>query len=133
VHSHGQGLETSLAQIIADELDVPMKDVRIVFGDTTQAPYGTGTYASRAATLGGGAAILAAGEVREKARRIAAHLLETDAGVLVSDHLAGLCACIRRSPRDPTLRADKFTRWLLTRPAYLRPIQLRVTYLKSSG
>lgn len=79
VHSHGQGLETSLAQIIADELDVPMKDVRIVFGDTAQAPYGTGTYASRAATLGGGAAILAAGEVREKARRIAAHLLETDA------------------------------------------------------
>jgi aerobic carbon-monoxide dehydrogenase large subunit len=79
VHSHGQGLETSLAQIIADELDVPMKDVRIVFGDTAQSPYGTGTYASRAATLGGGAAILAAGEVREKARRIAAHLLETDA------------------------------------------------------
>jgi carbon-monoxide dehydrogenase large subunit len=46
---------------------------------TAQAPYGTGTYASRAATLGGGAAILAAGEVRERARRIAAHLLETDA------------------------------------------------------
>jgi len=78
VHSHGQGLETSLAQVVADELDVPMEDVRIVYGDTAQAPYGTGTYASRAATLGGGAAMLAARDVREKARRIAAHLLETD-------------------------------------------------------
>jgi carbon-monoxide dehydrogenase large subunit len=85
IHSHGQGLETSLAQIIADELDVPMKDVRIVYGDTAQAPYGTGTYASRAATLGGGAAILAAGELREKARRIAAHLLETEP----ADNVAG--------------------------------------------
>ena len=79
VHSHGQGLETSLAQIIANELGVPMKNVRIVYGDTALAPYGTGTYASRAATLGGGAAILAARDLRDKARRIAIHLLETDA------------------------------------------------------
>ncbi|MGH7931850.1 MAG: xanthine dehydrogenase family protein molybdopterin-binding subunit, partial [Candidatus Binataceae bacterium] len=77
VHSHGQGLETSLAQVIADELDVPLEDVRIVYGDTAQVPYGTGSYASRAATLGGGAAILASRDLRNKARRIAAHLLET--------------------------------------------------------
>jgi carbon-monoxide dehydrogenase large subunit len=76
--SHGQGLETALAQVVADELEVPLEDVRVRFGDTAFAPYGTGSYASRGAVLGGGAAILAARAIRDKARRIAAHLLETD-------------------------------------------------------
>jgi aerobic carbon-monoxide dehydrogenase large subunit len=76
--SHGQGLETTLAQVVADELEVPLKDVRVRFGDTAFTPYGTGSYASRGAVLGGGAATLAARAVRDKARRIAAHLLETD-------------------------------------------------------
>lgn len=78
VASHGQGLETALAQVVADELEVPLEDVRVRFGDTAFAPYGTGSYASRGAVLGGGAAILAARAIRDKARRIAAHLLETD-------------------------------------------------------
>jgi len=77
VASHGQGLETALAQIVADELDVPLEDVRVMYGDTSFAPYGTGSYASRGAVLGGGAAILAARALREKIDRIAAHLLET--------------------------------------------------------
>jgi carbon-monoxide dehydrogenase large subunit len=77
VASHGQGLETALAQVVADELDVPLEDVRVMYGDTAFAPYGTGSYASRGAVMGGGAAILAARALREKANRIAAHLLET--------------------------------------------------------
>jgi aerobic carbon-monoxide dehydrogenase large subunit len=78
VASHGQGLETALAQVIADELEVLLEDVRVRFGDTAFTPYGTGSYASRGAVLGGGAAILTARAIRDKARRIAAHLLETD-------------------------------------------------------
>ncbi|MBI4608718.1 MAG: xanthine dehydrogenase family protein [Candidatus Rokubacteria bacterium] len=83
IASHGQGLETSLAQVVADELGVPLEDVRVVHGDTALAPYGTGTYASRSAVLGGGAGILAARAVREKALTIAAHLLEADPADLV--------------------------------------------------
>ncbi len=74
----GQGNETTLAQVIADELGVPMDDVRVVCGDTAIAPHGTGTYASRSAVLAGGAAILAGREIRAKALTIAAHLLEAN-------------------------------------------------------
>jgi carbon-monoxide dehydrogenase large subunit len=83
VASHGQGLETSLAQVVAEELGVPLAAVRVLHGDTALSPYGTGTYASRSAVLGGGAAILAARAVREQAQRIAAHLLEADAADVV--------------------------------------------------
>jgi carbon-monoxide dehydrogenase large subunit len=79
---HGQGLETALAQVVADELEVSLEDVRVRFGDTAFTPYGTGSYASRGAVMGGGAAILAARAIRDKARRIAAHLLETDPAAL---------------------------------------------------
>src|SRR5439155_21919394 len=74
--SHGQGHETTLAQVVADELGVKLADVRVVHGDTAQGPVGSGTYASRSAVLGGGAAILAARALREKTLTIAAHLLE---------------------------------------------------------
>jgi len=79
IASHGQGLETTLAQIVADELGTPLEDVRVVHGDSAAAPYGTGTYASRSAVIGGGAGILAARAVKEKALEIAAHLLEAGA------------------------------------------------------
>jgi aerobic carbon-monoxide dehydrogenase large subunit len=78
VASHGQGLETTLAQIVADEVGVPIEDVRVVHGDTDASPYGTGTYASRSLVLAGGAAILAGRSVREKMLVIAGHLLEAD-------------------------------------------------------
>jgi carbon-monoxide dehydrogenase large subunit len=77
IASHGQGLETTLAQIVADELGIALDKVRIVCGDTSFCPYGTGSYASRGAVLGGGAAILASRAVREKADEIARHILET--------------------------------------------------------
>ncbi len=76
IHSHGQGLETTLAQIAADQLGVSLEDVRISFGDTSEVAYGSGTFASRSAVLAGGATDLAAGEIRAKLARIAAHLLE---------------------------------------------------------
>jgi carbon-monoxide dehydrogenase large subunit len=75
-HSHGQGHETSFAQVIADAMMVPMQHVRVVHGDTAEIERGVGTFASRSMTLGGSAAVTAATKVVEKARRIAAHQLE---------------------------------------------------------
>ncbi|MCL8206607.1 MAG: carbon-monoxide dehydrogenase large subunit [Actinomycetia bacterium] len=72
----GQGHETTFAQIIAEELGLSADDVLVEEGDTDTAPYGLGTYASRSTPTAGGAAALAARRVRDKARRIAAHLLE---------------------------------------------------------
>jgi carbon-monoxide dehydrogenase large subunit len=76
VASHGQGLETTLAQVVAQELGVRVADVRIVHGDSAAVTHGTGTYASRSTVLAGGAAILASRAVREKVVKMAAHLLE---------------------------------------------------------
>jgi carbon-monoxide dehydrogenase large subunit len=76
VACHGQGHETSLAQVVAAELGARLEDIRVVHGDTAAGPTGSGTYASRSAVLAGGAAILASREVRDKALRIAAHRLE---------------------------------------------------------
>ncbi|MGA7130317.1 MAG: aerobic carbon-monoxide dehydrogenase large subunit [Chthoniobacterales bacterium] len=74
--SQGQGHETTYAQIVAQELGIPAADVAIEEGDTDTAPYGLGTYASRSTPTSGAAAALAARKVRDKARKIAAHLLE---------------------------------------------------------
>ncbi|SMF58656.1 carbon-monoxide dehydrogenase large subunit [Tistlia consotensis] len=76
IASHGQGLETTLAQVVADELGARLEDIRIVQGDSDAVPNATGTYASRGAVLAGGAAILASRVVREKLLRAAGHLLE---------------------------------------------------------
>lgn len=73
---HGQGGETTLAQIAADALGVSIDEVDVVVGDTLSTPYGNGTYASRGTAVGGGAVLMAARRVLEKARRIAAALLE---------------------------------------------------------
>ena len=74
--SQGQGHETTYAQIVAQELGIPAADVAIEEGDTDTAPYGLGTYASRSTPTSGAAAALAARKIRDKARKIAAHLLE---------------------------------------------------------
>jgi aerobic carbon-monoxide dehydrogenase large subunit len=76
-HSHGQGHETAFAQVIADQMHVPLDQVRVLHGDTAEIERGTGTFASRSMMLGGSAGIAAAMRVEEKARRIAAHQLET--------------------------------------------------------
>ncbi|PSQ19969.1 carbon monoxide dehydrogenase [Halobacteriales archaeon QS_8_69_26] len=73
---HGQGHDTTFAQIVADELGVPYEDVEIAEGDTDEIPQGMGTYGSRSAAVGGSAIATSAGKVVEKARKIAAHQLE---------------------------------------------------------
>ncbi|MBI3457395.1 MAG: molybdopterin-dependent oxidoreductase [Candidatus Rokubacteria bacterium] len=82
---HGQGQETTFAQIVADELGVALEDVAVLHGDTAVVPAGFGTGGSRGACVGGTAVYLAARVVREKARRIAAHLLEAAPGDVVSE------------------------------------------------
>jgi len=91
----GQGHETTLAQVVAAELGARLEDVRVVSGDTAAGPAGTGTYASRSAVIGGGAAILAARALREKALAIGAHLLEVSADDLT---LADSRATVRGAP-----------------------------------
>ncbi len=74
--SQGQGHETTYAQIIAEELGIPMENIQVEEGDTDTAPYGLGTYASRSTPTAGAAAVMAARKLRDKARKIAAYLLE---------------------------------------------------------
>jgi aerobic carbon-monoxide dehydrogenase large subunit len=77
VKTQGQGHETTFAQIVASELGIPYEDVIVQHGDTDNTPYGLGTYASRSTPVGGAATAMVARKLRDKARKIAAHLLET--------------------------------------------------------
>jgi aerobic carbon-monoxide dehydrogenase large subunit len=81
--SQGQGHETTYAQIIAEELGIPASAVQVEEGDTDTAPYGLGTYASRSTPTAGAAGAMAARKIREKAKKIAAHLLEVSEEDLV--------------------------------------------------
>src|SRR5512146_835425 len=74
--SQGQAHETTYAQIVAEELGIPAAHVQVEEGDTDTAPYGLGTYASRSTPTAGAAGAMAARKIRDKARKIAAHLLE---------------------------------------------------------
>jgi len=74
--AHGQGHETAWSQIVADELGVPFEDIRVLHGDTQVSPRGMDTYGSRSLVVGGTALVMACGKVREKARIIAAGMLE---------------------------------------------------------
>ena len=77
-HAHGQGHETTFAQLAADELGLPFEDVEIVHGDTAQVPFGMGTYGSRSAAVGGSAIYTSIQKIKEKGKKIAAHLLEAN-------------------------------------------------------
>jgi aerobic carbon-monoxide dehydrogenase large subunit len=79
VTSQGQGLETTVAQLVAAELTLSVEMVRVVLGDTDATPFGLGAFASRQAVIGGGAVVLAARAVRDKVVQIAAHALEAAA------------------------------------------------------
>jgi carbon-monoxide dehydrogenase large subunit len=79
VKSQGQGHETTFAQIIAQELGIPAEDIEVQEGDTDNTPYGLGTYASRSTPVAGAAAAMIARRLRDKAKEIAAHLLEASA------------------------------------------------------
>lgn len=73
---HGQGLRTTLAQIVADEIGVDPQRIKVIHGDTDTSPYGWGTFASRSLVISGGATLIAARKVRAKLIKIASHLLE---------------------------------------------------------
>ena len=81
--SQGQGHETTYAQIVAEELGIPASQVQVEEGDTDTAPYGLGTYASRSTPTAGAAGAMAARKIRDKAKKIAAHLLECSEDDLV--------------------------------------------------
>ncbi|GIV01110.1 MAG: carbon-monoxide dehydrogenase large subunit [Actinomycetota bacterium] len=76
VQTQGQGHETTFAQIVAEELGIQPEDIKVMHGDTDNTPYGLGTYASRSTPVSGAATAMVARRVREKAAKIAAHLLE---------------------------------------------------------
>jgi carbon-monoxide dehydrogenase large subunit len=88
-HSHGQGHETTFAQVVADELGLPMEAIEIVHGDTDRVPFGLGTYGSRSAAVGGSALVKSAEKIREKVTKIAAHQLEAAVEDMVYDQESG--------------------------------------------
>ncbi len=85
-HSHGQGHETTFAQVVAARLGIPVENVDIVHGDTGRVPFGMGTYGSRSISVGGAAIMRALDKIEAKAKKIAAHLLEaSDADIDFAD------------------------------------------------
>jgi len=103
---HGQGLRTTLAQIIADEIGVEPRMIRVVHGDTDRTPYGFGTFASRSLVIAGGASLLAARKVRVKLAKIASHLLEASADDIVLEAgVAKVAGTDRALPIESLARA----------------------------
>ncbi len=103
---HGQGLRTTLAQIIADEIGIEPRLIRVVHGDTDRTPYGFGTFASRSLVLAGGASLLAARKVRRKLATIASHLLEASADDIVLEAgVAKVAGTDRSLPIETLARA----------------------------
>jgi carbon-monoxide dehydrogenase large subunit len=82
LHNHGQGHETTIAQIAATELGIDAANVAVVWGDTDTVPYGMGTWASRSTVCCGGATVLASRDIKDKVLRLAADMLEADPGDL---------------------------------------------------
>ena len=91
---HGQGHETTFAQLVSDELGVPYDDIEVEHSDTHGAPFGFGTYGSRSLSVGGTAIYKSVGKVREKAIKLAAHMLEAaEADIVLENgkaHVKGL-------------------------------------------
>lgn len=117
--SHGQGHETSYAQLVAGTLGIPLKDIKVVQSDTGRVKTGMGTAGSRSLQIGGTAVQGATDDVLEKAKRLAAHLLEADAGDIQVVHGEGLSvagspgsaipwADLAKAALDPARRPDDF-------------------------
>jgi carbon-monoxide dehydrogenase large subunit len=77
-HSHGQGHETTFAQLVVERLGIPLENIEVVHGDTDRIPFGMGTYGSRSAAVGGSAIYKAVDKIVDKGKKIAAHLLEAN-------------------------------------------------------
>ena len=76
VSPHGQGNETTFSQLVSSELGIPMEDVEVIHGDTDKVQFGIGTFGSRSAAVGGTAVFQSLGKVKDKAKKLAAHMLE---------------------------------------------------------
>ena len=125
-HSHGQGHETTFAQVVASRLGIPIENVEIVHGDTGRVPFGMGTYGSRSLSVGGTAIVKALDKIIAKGKKIAAHLLEAaDADIEFKDGkftVAGTdrSKAVRRGrARPPTCRTT--IRSTSSSPASTRP------------
>ena len=140
VQTQGQGHETTFAQIVAHELGIPPEDVDVIHGDTDSTPYGLGTYGSRSTPVSGAAAALVARKVRDRARIVAAAMLEVSPDDLewVNDgdrapaRPAGSSRATprrgRRSRRSPWRRAARWSCRPAWRPAWTpRPCMTRPT------
>jgi CO/xanthine dehydrogenase Mo-binding subunit len=112
-NSVGQGIATALSQIVADELQYPIDDVRVVHGDTALVPYGNGSNASRSTVMAGSAAVGAARKVKDKLLRLASVHLEIDPGDLI---LSDGRICARGAP-DRALSFADLARLALPGPA----------------
>jgi aerobic carbon-monoxide dehydrogenase large subunit len=103
---HGQGLRTTLAQLVADELGVAPDKIKVVHGDTDRTPYGWGTFASRSLVIAGGASVLAARKVQSKLKKIASRLLEAAADdIVLEDGTARVVGTDRALPIEMLARA----------------------------
>ena len=103
---HGQGLRTTLAQLIADQLGLSPDRIKVVHGDTDRTPYGWGTFASRSLVIAGGASLLAARKVRAKLVKIAGTLLEAAADdIVLEDGAARVIGTDRWIPIETLARA----------------------------
>jgi aerobic carbon-monoxide dehydrogenase large subunit len=100
---HGQGLRTTLSQIIADELGLAPAHVKVIHGDTDRTPYGFGTFASRSLVIAGGASLIAARKLKAKLVKIAGHLLEASEGDIVIENAAARVAGTDRALPIATL------------------------------
>ena len=106
---HGQGLRTTLSQIIADEIGVAPDMVKIVHGDTDRAPYGWGTFASRSLVISGGATLIAARKVRAKLIKIASHLLEAAPGDIILEESVAKVAGTDRTVSIARMAREAYT------------------------
>ena len=103
---HGQGLRTTLAQLVADEVGVSPDRIKVIHGDTDNTPYGWGTFASRSLVIAGGASVLAARKVQAKLRKIAGYLLEAAVDdIVLEDGTARVAGTDRALPIETLARA----------------------------
>jgi aerobic carbon-monoxide dehydrogenase large subunit len=106
---HGQGLRTTLAQIVADELGIAPERIKVVHGDTDRAPYGWGTFASRSLVIAGGATLIAARKLRAKLLMMASQLLEAAADDIVLADGVAKVAGTDRAVSIATLAREAYT------------------------
>ncbi len=124
VHSHGQGMETTFAQIANEVLGIDIARIRMIHGDTGQTPFSTGTYASRSLVISGGAVAVACKRLVPRLQHIAGHLMQVDPASVVLDG-----GRAHAGERSVTL-ADIANAWYLTPqrlPSDVDPAGLEVT------